>query len=187
VPPPAVPQGNAAPTIKGDGNKTVQAGRAYSFQPNWADADGDAVTFSASNLPPWASLDPKTGRVFGTPANSDLGAYEAVAVIVADASHRVSTREFTITVIGAANGVASLSWPAPLSKVDGSNLDDLAGFRILYGRDPDDLDHSVWISNPDIHSYDFATLDSGAWYFSIVAVNSGGLEGPATTPAMKII
>jgi hypothetical protein len=74
-----------------------------------------------------------------------------------------------------------------VSKVDGSVLDDLAGYRILYGHDPEDLDHSVYIANPDAHSFEFATLESGTWYFSIIAVNAEGLEGPATAPAMKII
>jgi hypothetical protein len=90
-------------------------------------------------------------------------------------------------VVGAANGVAELSWVAPLMKVDGSNLDNLAGFRILYGRNPDDLDHSVYIADPAAHSYEFATLDSGAWYFAVVAVADDGLEGPASTPAMRVI
>jgi len=89
--------------------------------------------------------------------------------------------------VGAASGVAELSWTAPITKVDGSNLDNLAGFRILYGRDPEDLDHSVYIADPAAHSYEFATLDSGAWYFAIVAVANDGLEGPATTPAIKVI
>ncbi|HTU66047.1 MAG TPA: Ig domain-containing protein [Steroidobacteraceae bacterium] len=178
---------NGAPVIGGDGTKTVQAGTGYSFQPNYSDPDGDALVFTADNLPPWATLDEKTGRVHGTPATSDIGAYEAVSVTVADASHRVSTKAFTITVTGAASGVAKLSWPMPTTKFDGSVLDNLAGYRIIYGRDPEDLDHSVFISDPAAHDYEFATLDSGAWYFSIVGVSDDGLEGPATVPAMKVI
>jgi hypothetical protein len=184
---PAAVTGNAAPSITGNGNGVVRAGSDYLFQPDYADADGDSLTFTAVNLPPWATLDPATGRLTGTPGTSDIGSYEAVSITVADATHRVSTQEFTITVAGLANGVASLSWPRSTSKVDGSVLDDLAGYRILYGRDPEDLDHSVYIANPDASTYDFATLESGAWYFAIVAVNAYGLEGPATVPAMKVI
>jgi hypothetical protein len=186
-PPVTAPNGNRAPTIDGDANKVAQVGSEYVFQPDWNDADGDALAFTATNLPPWAVLDQKTGVVHGTPAPSDIGAYEAISITVADASHRVTSRDFTITVVGPSNGVAMLEWPAPVSKVDGSLLDDLAGYRILYGHDPEDLDHSVYIANPDVHSFEFATLDSGTWYFSIVAVNAEGLEGPATSPAMKII
>jgi hypothetical protein len=178
---------NHAPIIDGDANNVAQVGAEYLFQPDWSDADGDALTFTANNLPPWAELDHTTGRISGTPGVSDIGTYESISITVADASHQVSSRDFAINVVGAASGVASLRWPAPVSKVDGSVLDDLAGYRILYGRDPEDLDHSVYIADPDAHSYEFVTLDSGTWYFAIVAVNAGGEEGPATTPAMKVI
>jgi len=185
--PTAPPSGNQAPTISGDAAKVARVGDEYSFQPNWNDADGDALTFTATNLPQWATLDAHTGYVHGTPAPSDIGSYESISITVADASHHVTSHEFSINVVGASTGVALVSWPAPVSKVDGSVLDDLAGFRILYGKDPADLDHSVFIANPDVHSYEFATLDSGTWYFSVVAVNAEGLEGPATMPAMKVI
>jgi catechol 2,3-dioxygenase-like lactoylglutathione lyase family enzyme len=183
----AAPAGNSAPTIDGDANKVVQVGSDYTFQPVSHDADGDTLTFSATNLPPWATLDPHSGQIHGTPSASDVGAYEGISITVADASHHVSSRDFSITVIGTTSGVALLEWPAPVSKVDGSVLDDLAGYRIMYGHDPEDLDHSVYIPDPDAHSFEFATLDAGTWYFSIVAVNAGGLEGPATAPARKII
>jgi hypothetical protein len=183
----SVPTGNRAPTIDGDANNQAQVGNEYTFQPVSDDADGDALTFTATNLPPWAQIDAKSGLIHGTPTPSDVGAYESISITVADAAHHVTSRDFSINVTGASSGVALLQWPAPVSKVDGSILDDLAGYRILYGHDPEDLDHSVYIPDPNAHSFEFATLDSGTWYFSIVAVNAGGLEGPATPPAMKKI
>lgn len=183
----AAPSGNRAPIITVVAATSAQVGSDYAFQPDWTDPDGDTLIFSATNLPPWAQLDATTGRIHGTPAAADVGSYEGISITVADASHRVSTQEFSIAVVGAAAGVAELSWSAPFMKVDGSNLDNLAGFHILYGRSPDDLDHSVYIADPAAHSYEFATLDSGAWYFAVAAVADDGLEGPASTPAMKVI
>ena len=49
------------------------------------------------------------------------------------------------------------------------------------------MDHSIYIADPDQLSYDFNTLDKGAWYFAVIAITADGLEGPATTPAMKKI
>jgi hypothetical protein len=86
-----------------------------------------------------------------------------------------------------ASGVASLRWEIPSSKVSGEPLDDLAGFRILYGRSSSDLDHSVLIMDPAVTSYQFSKLTSGVWYFAVVAVSSNGLEGPPTTFASKSI
>ncbi len=85
------------------------------------------------------------------------------------------------------SGVASLQWEMPPSKVSGEPLDDLAGYRILYGRSSSDLDHSVLITDPATTSYQFSTLTSGVWYFAVVAVNANGLEGPPTTLATKSI
>src|SRR5688572_22601553 len=162
---------------------------AYDLQPAASDPDGDALTFTAENLPPWASIDSQTGRITGKPGAADVGAYESIAIVAADAAHQVTTDPITITVVNdaAGNGVATLRWGQPVSKVDGSALDDLAGYRIAYGREADDLDHSIFIDDPQQTSYEFATLASGTWFFAIIAVNANGLEGPPTPPAQKSI
>jgi hypothetical protein len=184
---------NRAPTITTASTAVARVGETYDYQPVATDPDGDTLRFTANNLPPWASMDPNTGRITGTPGEGDLGEYEAITIVVADASGRTESDPFSITVVAdggavaGGTGVASLQWETPPSKVDGSPLDDLAGYRILYGRTADELDRSVLISNPTTTSYQFETLDPGTWYFAVVAVNAGGLEGPATTPAQKSI
>jgi hypothetical protein len=161
----------------------------YNLQPAASDPDGDSLTFTAENLPPWASIDVQTGRITGTPAAADVGAYESIAIVAADSAHQVTTDPITITVVNdaAGNGVATLRWGQPVSKVDGSVLDDLAGYRIAYGREADDLDHSIFIGDPAQISYEFATLASGTWFFAVMAVNANGLEGPPTPAAQKSI
>lgn len=179
---------NHAPTISGQVVDSVRVGENYDWQPTAADQDGDKLSFSAVNLPPWASIDPTDGRILGTPGETDVGVYESITIRVADATHISATQPFSITVLGeAASGLASLQWEMPPSKMDGSPLDDLAGYRILYGRNSDDLDKSVLIGNANTTSYEFSTLSSGVWYFAVVAVSSGGLEGPPTTIASKSI
>ena len=179
---------NTAPTINTVGDAYARVGETYVFQPIAGDADGDALRFTAANLPPWASIDPDNGRITGTPGARDEGVYESITISVADAGRQTATKPFTITVIAeVASGVASLRWESPPSKLDGSPLDDLAGYRILYGRNSEDLDHSVLISDPTITSYEIASLAPGIWYFAVVAVNSSGLEGPPTITATKSI
>jgi hypothetical protein len=179
---------NRAPTISTAATAVAQVGETYDYQPQASDPDGDALHFSANNLPPWASMNPDNGRISGTPGENDLGVYEAITITVADALRQTESAPFSITVVGdAGSGVASLQWERPPSKVDGSPLDDLAGYRILYGRSSDDLDRSVLIADPARTSYEFSSLPTGIWYFAVVAVNSGGLEGPSTTVASKSI
>jgi len=178
---------NQAPTISGDAGAYARVGRNYMFQPTFNDVDGDKLTFSAGNLPPWASIDVTSGRITGTPAAGDLGEYEDITITVADASHRAVTKPFSITVLSPPTGYATLHWEQPPVKVDGSPLDDLAGYRIVYGHDADDLDQSVFINDPSQTAFEFTSLEEGIWYFAVIAVNANGLEGPPTTTAMKSI
>lgn len=179
---------NAAPTITIVPIEVARVGVTYNFQPEASDPEGDALRFSAASLPTWASMDPTTGRITGTPGENDQGIYESIVITVADATHAIVTPPFSITVVNeVASGVAALRWEMPPSKVDGSPLDDLAGYRILYGHDSADLDKSVFIADPAVTSYEFSALETGTWYFAVVAVNAGGLEGPPTTLASKSI
>ena len=178
---------NRAPSISGEAGEYARVGTRYEFQPTVDDKDGDQLTFSSNNLPPWATLDLETGRIAGTPDAGDVGAYESIVITVADATHVVKTGEFAITVLAAPTGVASLQWEVPPAKLDGSPLDNLAGYRILYGRSPDDLDRSVFIEGATVNTYEFSDLEGGIWYFAVAAVNANGLEGPPSTAAMKSI
>jgi hypothetical protein len=188
VSPPSAPATvNRAPTINGDAAAFAYVGTTYEFQPAAADPDGDALHFTAQNLPPWASMDPNTGRLTGTPGANDVGSYESITITVADTALAVVGGPYTITVIAEATGVASLQWETPAAKVDGSPLDDLAGYRIVYGRNAEDLDQSVLIEDSSATSYEFSTLEPGVWYFAVIAVNASGLEGPPSTAAMKSI
>jgi hypothetical protein len=172
----------------------ANVGVAFNYQPTVQDPDSEELRFTAVNLPLWARIDPTSGRISGTPGPNDEGLYESISITVADATHKVATAPFSIVVSPAVNsaldmssGVASLQWEMPPSKVSGEPLDDLAGYRILYGRNSSDLDHSVMIPDPATTSYQFSTLTSGVWYFAVVAVSSNGLEGPPTTYATKSI
>jgi hypothetical protein len=193
-----VPAKNSPPTIVIAAIADAQVGVAFDYLPVVRDAESDTLRFTSVNLPTWASLDPASGHISGTPGPTDAGLYESISITVADATHKVVTAPFSIVVdpvvspaVNSApevdSGVASLHWEMPPSKVSGEPLDDLVGYRILYGHSSSDLDHSVMIADPATTSYQFTTLTSGVWYFAVVAVNSNGLEGPPTTLATKSI
>jgi len=90
--------GNTAPTIEGQPSRSVQAGSAYRFTPRARDADGDTLRFSATGLPPWATLDPDSGRIEGTPGVDDLGGSGPVTLSVSDGRRSVSLPAFTLSV-----------------------------------------------------------------------------------------
>ena len=62
------PAPNTPPTILGTPATTASVNQAYAFQPTASDVDGDALTFSISGQPNWASFSTLTGLLSGTPA-----------------------------------------------------------------------------------------------------------------------
>ncbi|MET0081233.1 MAG: putative Ig domain-containing protein, partial [Candidatus Thiodiazotropha lotti] len=66
---------NRAPTISGAPATSLDEGSAYSFTPTASDPDGDALSFSVSNPPSWASFNSSTGQLSGTPDSNSAGSY----------------------------------------------------------------------------------------------------------------
>jgi len=103
------------------------------------DPDGDALTLSAQNTPPWAHFwSQKSGStyyalLYGTPSASDVGVYPDVRVVASDGSSSAATPALEITV-GAPTITLLTSHPtavineyfslvATASSVDGRVLD----------------------------------------------------------------
>ena len=84
-------------------------------------------------------------------------------------------------------GSATLSWNPPTDNTDGSALTDLAGYRIYYGRNKQDLKRSVVISNPGLTRYVIENLTPARWHFAMTSINSAGLESPRSQTVSKII
>ncbi|MBV2121793.1 MAG: putative Ig domain-containing protein [Candidatus Thiodiazotropha sp. (ex Ctena orbiculata)] len=89
---------NRAPTISGSPATSLDEGSAYSFTPTASDPDGDALSFSVSNLPSWASFNSSTGRLSGTPDSNSAGNYSNIVISVSDGSEQASLSPFAITV-----------------------------------------------------------------------------------------
>jgi hypothetical protein len=178
---------NAPPTIQGQPGSSVVVGQAYSFQPSATDPEGDPLTFSASNLPVWATLNSTTGRISGTPTSADIATYSGITISVSDGTATQALEPFSIAVLAAANGMATLSWVPPTQNSDGTTLTNLAGYQILFGQDSSQLDQSISLTNPSLSSYVVENLASGTWYFAVVAVNSAGTTSPFSNVASKTI
>jgi hypothetical protein len=178
---------NAAPTIQGQPLTSVVAGQAYSFRPLANDANGDQLTFSAANLPAWATLNASTGAVSGTPTSSDVGTYSGITITVSDGQASASLAAFSIAVTDVAMGSATVSWTPPTQNSDGSALTNLSGFQISYGRSASDLAQTVSLTNPSLSTYVIENLSSGTWYFAVAAVNSQGVASTPSNVASKTI
>ena len=89
---------NSPPKISGDPQLTISAGDSYSFVPTASDPDGDALRFSADNLPPWSTFNTSTGEISGLPFAGDIGGYAAVTISVSDGKAEASLAPFDLVV-----------------------------------------------------------------------------------------
>ena len=79
---------------------------------------------------------------------------------------------------GIGTGTATLSWLPPTQNTDGSQLTDLAGYKIFYGTSSDYLPNEITIDNPGISTFVVENLEGGhTFYFMITAYSSNGSLG----------
>jgi hypothetical protein len=178
---------DGAPLIGGIPPTTVRVGEPYTFGPTCIDPDGDDLRFTAARLPRWAELDPHTGKITGRPRPGDEGVYSGITIRVSDGLSEATLPAFAIVVSQSANGSATLSWDAPAEHVDGTALADLAGYRIEYGRQADDLDHFLLIDNPAINRVVIEQLSAGTWHFAVVAYDNKSIESKPSVLASQVI
>lgn len=186
---------NAAPSIGGAPSTTAMVGSTWQFVPNASDADGDVLAFSIAGLPRWASFDPTSGRLAGTPAAGDEGTSGSILISVSDGEISVSLPAFKITVNPVAvqpspqdeNGRVLLSWIAPSQNTDGSALTDLAGFFIYHGSSAEALNERIELLGTNVTSFEFTDLRSGLHYFAVSAFTSSRVESALSAVGSKQI
>jgi hypothetical protein len=63
----------------------------------------------------------------------------------------------------------------------------LTGYRICYGSSPESLGHSVQIKTIGLQTYVIDDLQSGTWYFAVMAVAADGSESHLSNIVSKTI
>jgi hypothetical protein len=156
---------NRAPVISGTPATTVVAGSAYAFQPSASDADGNALTFSITNRPSWATFAAATGRLAGTPPAGTAGTFGNIVISVSDGVTSASLPTFAISVTAPApvNRAPTITGTPPSIAVQGT----------AYAFQPT-------ASDPDGDTLTFAVANAPAWTSFNTA--TGRLSG---TPAAQ--
>ena len=92
-------QPNHAPTITGTPKSEINVGEPYTFTPTAKDEDSDdTLTYTITNKPSWATFDPATGRLSGTPQESDVKSYTNITITVSDSLEKATLPAFSINV-----------------------------------------------------------------------------------------
>ncbi len=167
---------NQAPTIGGNPPDQVAVGGFYSFSPTANDPDGDTLIFTMTGQPAWAEFDPASGRLSGAPGLADVGTDSGIEINVTDGNDSATLPLFEITVIPQGLGTTTLSWTAPTENEDGTQLTDLAGFKVYLGTSANTLVIFETINDPAISTYQVKNLTPGAWFFAMTAYNESGIE-----------
>jgi putative Ig domain-containing protein len=178
---------NSAPIITGSPPLQVTEGQPYSFTPTASDADGDVLTFSIDKPPSWASFDPATGSLTGTPEATDIGTSPGVTISVSDGSNSASLAPFDLEVQSIRLGSATVSWDIPTTNADGSDLDDLAGFNIHYSLASGTFSGTEIINDNTAMSFVITDLQPGTWYFAVSAFDSAGNRSALSAEENKVI
>ena len=72
-----------------------------------------------------------------------------------------------------------LNWDIPELREDGSDLEiyEINGYKIVYGKDENNLNSEVSIEGPSNNKVVIDELDAGTYYFAIATVDSDGTQG----------
>ncbi len=87
----------------------------------------------------------------------------------------------------APTGTTRLIWDAPTTRTDGSTMDDLSGYKIYYGIEPDELRCEIEIRDPKAIAWEVPALSPGIWYFAVVSVDSAHVESELSGVVSKKI
>jgi hypothetical protein len=139
------PVGNQAPTISGTPSPEVVVGSTYAFTPTAADPEGQSLTFSIANKPPWASFSSTTGRLSGAPGAAAEGEYIGIAIAVTDGRLTAALPAFSIVV-------------SP-----GNHAPIVSGTPATYAREGQVYDFVPSASDPDGNALSFTIANRPAW------------------------
>ncbi len=177
---------NRAPVIAGQPPGVVLMGSSYRYFVNASDPDGNELRYSMSGAPSWLSIDAVSGELHGTPALKDLGTSWRLVISVSDGEQADFLPPVNLTVELGPHSTL-LSWIPPATNMDESPLVDLAGFRIYYGTDADQLTEIVDLDDAGATEFLLKNLPAATCYFAVTALNRRGVESPLSNIATKVI
>jgi hypothetical protein len=166
---------NSAPTISGSPSVSVSAGTTYLFQAAGTDADNDPLTYSATGLPAWATLNAQSGVLSGTPEESDVGITGDIVIRVSDGEASASLPAFHITI---ASSLPPPSNPSPTNRAP--NITGTPGTTVqattAYSFTPT-------ASDPDGNTLSFSVANKPNW--ASFSTTTGKLSGTPTTSDVR--
>lgn len=85
------------------------------------------------------------------------------------------------------DGSVMLHWTAPALSVDGSLLDDLAGYRVRWGHESGRYDNARSVTGAETTSATVEGLSPGTYFFAVTAVDMSGNESTSSNEVEVLI
>ncbi|HVJ61263.1 MAG TPA: putative Ig domain-containing protein, partial [Tahibacter sp.] len=126
----SVPANNAPPSVTSEPANTATIGTVYAYDVIATDPDGDALSYTLSQLPNGMTVN-ATGELRWTPIAAQAGTHE-IALVVADGRGGTATQSWPISVSSAGGG----NRPPTITSAPGTN----ASVGTLYQYDVDATD-----------------------------------------------
>ena len=168
---------NSAPVVTKPANQTGIFGRAVSLAIAASDADGDALTYSASNLPAGLSIDASTGVISGAPTAAGT---KTVTVTVADYAASASTTfSFVISADTSppskptglnstlVSGKPRLAWSASTDNVG------VTGY-IIYRSTSKNMSGETEVGRSTTTTFTDTSATRRTWYYAVRAYDAAG-------------
>jgi len=188
--------GTAAPAaafaLNGTPAATVIVGNVYRFQPALTPASGTTVGYSVQNLPAWVTFSTATGELMGTPTGADVGVYPNILISASNGHASAALQAFAVTVKSSVApntpGTATLTWVAPTTNANDTQLDDLTAFRIYYGTSSSALTGVIdVVADGNTDGFVVSGLAKGTYYFKVSALDSAGVESSQSDEVSKSV
>jgi len=167
---------NSAPVVTKPANQTGIVGKAVNLAVVASDADGDALTYSASNLPAGLTINSATGVISGVPTT--IGTRTVIVTVADYAASASASFSFAVNnditppskpgtpTITLVNGKPRLTWAASTDNVG------VAGYIIYREAKNGSVDTEIGRSTTTTFTDLSATKRT--WYYAVRAYDAAG-------------
>jgi hypothetical protein len=102
------------------------------------------------------------------------------------ASASLAAFSMTIGAPAATTGQATLSWSSPTANVDGTPINNLAGYRVYYGKSAAAMTSTIDVDS-GATSFMVRDLAPATWFFAVKAYTNSGAESELSNVASKVV
>lgn len=163
-----------AQTVKFTAQQTIAANGSVTPTLTWCTEKTATAGLTCSGIEPASSC---TASGSWTGAKTGAGTVTLAAVS--------TTQTYTLQCSWPNDTSMKLNWMPPTKNDDGSNLTDLAGYKVYYGTSASALNTIKDVPNAGVLTTTMTGLTPATWFAAMTAYNTSGIESVKSTPPIS--